>query len=101
MRFDTKAAMHGWALAALFALAPRAAVAVEAPKPAAKAEPAKAAAAPGEAGETPEVKKLVDAMQSFYEKAGGTSRPTFEQTYHYATFKRVQKSSRRDASSRP
>jgi outer membrane lipoprotein carrier protein len=86
MRRSTMAAMQGWAVAALLSLAPWPSVAAEAPKP------AKAAAAPGDAPMAPEVKKLVDAMQAFYEKASDF-QAHFEQTYHYATFKRVQKSS--------
>jgi outer membrane lipoprotein carrier protein len=69
---------------------PAAKPAAKAEKPAAKAEP-KAESKPGVPMD-PEVKKVVDAMQAFYEK-NLDFEVHFDQRYHYASFNRTQESS--------
>ncbi len=79
--------LNRWLLVGGWLLAAAARAGAEEAKPRAAAPAAKA-----EAAMDPEVKKLVDAMQAFYEKTSDF-QAHFEQDYRYATFKRVQKSS--------
>jgi outer membrane lipoprotein carrier protein len=61
------------------------------PPAAPQGKPAQAAAAKPAPAMTPEVKSLVDRMQSFYEKTGDF-RSSFRQDYKYKTFRRTQTS---------
>lgn len=84
---------HHAVVAAAPAKAPKLDARTEA-KAKAKAEPkveSKAEASPGVAMD-PAVKKLVDAMQAFYEKTNDFSA-RFDQSYKYASFNRTQQSS--------
>jgi len=90
-------ARFSWVVVASLALAGTATAAGKPkakPAPAAKpsAKPAsKAEASPGVAMD-PAVKKVVDAMQAFYER-NRDFEAHFDQSYHYTSFNRTQKSS--------
>ncbi|MBS2028946.1 MAG: outer membrane lipoprotein carrier protein LolA [Deltaproteobacteria bacterium] len=61
-------------------------------KPVATAKPEVKAEASAGVAMDPEVRKIVDAMQAFYEK-NQDFEAHFDQSYHYATFNRTQQSS--------